>query len=95
VGYERIFGEVDIQLFEGPAQEAAFEAQRWYAGWVIGLAVGVRPVWALLELDGAYGAGRGKVTLTQPAGVSTASLGRTASIHGWGFTPGAALVAEF
>jgi hypothetical protein len=95
VGYERVLGEVDVELLGGPAQEAPFEAQRWYAGAVIGLAVGVRPVWALLELDGAYHSGHGTITLAESAGASTISVGHTARISGWGFTPGAALVAEF
>jgi hypothetical protein len=55
-GYERLFGEVLLRADPNQQDEtrADLSARRWFAGGLLGLAVGVRPFWVGVELDFAY-----------------------------------------
>jgi len=63
-GYESLFGNY-LFVPSSPAEDIAegeVTAQRWFAGGLAGLLVGVRPVWVGFELDAAYQLGSGTVT---------------------------------
>ena len=92
-GYERAFGHLRVQLTSAAARQTHFEGYRWMAGGLVGLAVGVKPVWAALELDGSYQYADAKLDLVE--GVPPATVAHRAKLDGWVITPAAALLAQF
>jgi hypothetical protein len=56
------------------------------------LAVGVKPVWAALELDGSYQYADAKLDLVEG---TAATVAHRAKLDGWVVTPAAALLAQF
>jgi hypothetical protein len=55
-GHERLGGELWLQDFVEPdkVELAGIDASRWWMGGLLGIAVGVRPIWVGAELDVAY-----------------------------------------
>jgi hypothetical protein len=92
-GYERALGHLAVQLPSASAQEPHFEGYRWMAGGLVGLAIGVKPVWAALELDGSYQYADAKLDLVE--GTPSATVAHRAKLDGWVVTPAAALLAQF
>jgi hypothetical protein len=92
-GYERAFGKLGVQL--ASPQEARFEGFRWVAGGLIGLAVGVKPVWAALELDGSYQYADAKLDLVEGTPSAPVTVAHRAKLDGWVITPAAALLTQF
>lgn len=85
-GYERATGDVGVHGI-GPApdpQTAHFAGHRLYGGGLVGLAVGVAPVWVAVEVDGAYQAVQG-----------TLGAGPETKLGGFTLAPAGALLAEF
>jgi hypothetical protein len=71
-----------------PQQEsrAALSASRWFAGALLGLAVGVRPLWVAVELDAAY----------QRFGGELAWAGtRPVEVEGFTLAPTGAVIVKF
>ncbi len=61
-GYESLFGTYIVTSVDRETQgEADVRAHRAFFGGVLGLFVGVRPVWVGFELDATYHVGRGSV----------------------------------
>jgi hypothetical protein len=86
-GYERLSGELLMALDPGREVEtASLRASRWYLGGLLGIAVGVRPIWVALELDANYQRFEGEL---DRAGVSSAKL------EGVTLTPTGAVMAKF
>jgi hypothetical protein len=94
-GYERAFGNLGVQLTSGSPQEAHFEGYRWVAGGLIGLAVGVKPVWAALELGGSYQYVDARLDLDEGTPIAPVTVAHRAKLDGWVVTPAAALIAQF
>jgi len=65
-GYESLFGSYLFLLSDPPEAiaEGDVTADRWFAGGLAGLLVGVKPFWVGFELDAAYQLGSGEVTGT-------------------------------
>jgi len=55
-GYERLTGEIRLNVDPNAQtiQTAQLSASRWYVGGLLGVAVGVRPIWAVVELAANY-----------------------------------------
>jgi len=87
-GYERIFGELLLRASLDPQEESAADlsAHRWFAGGLVGLAVGVRPLWVGVELDFAYQRFGGEL---EWAGT------RTVAVEGFTLAPTGALIGKF
>jgi hypothetical protein len=94
-GHERVFGNLGVQSTSAAPQEAHFEGYRWVAGGLVGLAVGVRPVWAALELGGSYQHADAKLDLTEGTATGPVTVAHRAKLDGWLFTPAAALLTQF
>lgn len=82
LGYESLGGFVAIseRLFEdappGQTPEAELDADRFHAGGLVGLMVGVEPIWVGIELDVAYQWARGRLGSTTTTVVSRDEEGR-------------------
>jgi hypothetical protein len=92
---ERIRGDLAVDFASNPGQKAPFEGYRWTAGGLVGLAVGVKPIWAALELDGAYQYAEAKLDLEEGGTTTPVTVTHRAKLDGWVFTPAAALLARF
>ncbi len=90
-GYERLHGTAVIRIDPDPTQEdeAPFEAERWYALGVLGLAATIHPVTVALELDAGYQSGKGSLQLV---GASGARARHNGKLDGVTLTPGAAVI---
>jgi hypothetical protein len=93
-GYERMSGELLLRINLDPTveQPADFEATRWYAGGLVGLAVGVEPIRVAVELDVTWSQASGAIDV--PAGTSPPAR-RTASVQAVTVVPAAAVVGRF
>jgi hypothetical protein len=67
-GYEHLFGQYVWQAEPGLVQEGDVAARRWFGGGLLGLQVGIDPLWAGIELDVAYQSGNGTLTWDTTAG---------------------------
>ncbi|MEB2324943.1 MAG: hypothetical protein OZ921_20685 [Sorangiineae bacterium] len=87
-GYERAGGTVVLGVDPDPAvrRELELRGERLYGGGLVGVAVGVAPVWAALELDASY---------QRVTGELAAGFGGEARLTGLALAPSAALLAEF
>jgi hypothetical protein len=88
-GYERLHGEVLIaeRVSGMPEESGTTEIGRVHAGGLVGMAVGLGPIWAAAELDAGYQSVRGSLDL----GTVTAD----ATLAGVSITPAAALFTKF
>jgi hypothetical protein len=88
-GYERVFGEVLIgaSVSGMTDQTGSATASRWYAGGLVGLAVGIGPIWAAAELDAAYQRMEGSFELEGDR--------NDVELSGVSLSPGAALLTKF
>lgn len=87
-GYERIFGEIRLRASLDQQEEfrADLSAHRWFAGGLLGLAVGVRPFWVGVELDLAYQRLGGQL---EWAGT------RAVAVEGFTLAPTGAVIGKF
>jgi hypothetical protein len=87
-GYERMFGELLLRASLDPQDEseADLSANRWFAGGLVGIAVGVRPIWVGVELDFAYQRFSGEL---EWAGT------RSVAVKGFTLAPTGALIGKF
>ena len=75
---------------DAPLEERAnVEGTRWYAGGLLGLAVGLDPVWVGVQFDAAYTSVSGSVTTddaTDPLDLTVEATGVTLTPTGvvWG-----------
>lgn len=90
-GFERLSGDVVLQLGPGDPTLGSLDGSRWYVGGLVGLMVGVSPIWAALELNGAYQKGSG--TLDANSGPSP--FRAEGSLTGLTLAPTAALLTRF
>lgn len=91
-GYEQLGGDFVLRIDPDPTSErrAAVTAHRWYAGGLVGVSVGVAPLWIAAELDVGYQSLAGSVAIDpRPAPA------RTANLEGVSLTPAGALIAKF
>jgi hypothetical protein len=98
-GFERLTGEFRYELDSAPAiapgsaepaspvHHVEVTASRWYAGGLLGLAIGVHPLRVVMELDGAFQHLNGE--LRGPSERSKLGL------SGFTLAPAGALVGEF
>lgn len=93
-GFEHIGGDFYLHTDLDPTiqQTAPVDAQRWFAGGLVGVAVQVEPFWLGAELDVAYQSLDGSLRLEGGSG-TTRSIGATLS--GLTLAPGGALAARF
>jgi len=82
-GYDRWSGHVDLE----PDRDCALDARRLSAGSLLGVAVGVSPLWVALELELDYAHVTGHVTQPGADGSET--------INGWSVRPAGALIGKF
>ena len=88
-GFERLSGEFVYDL-AGSEQWVDVDANRWYTGGLFGLAVGVYPLWVVVEVDAAYQHLSGEWQRQDPG------AGRdSAKWSGATITPTGALVGQF
>jgi hypothetical protein len=87
-GYERLFGEILLRanLDQQEESRADVSAHRWFAGGLLGLAVGVRPFWVGIELDFAY---------QRLAGELDWAGTRAVEVEGFTLAPTGAVVGKF
>jgi hypothetical protein len=76
----------------GSESNASVDANRWYAGGLVGFAVGFRPFWIALELDVAYQSVSGSATF--PEG-SADPVERSAKATGLTLAPTGAVIGKF
>jgi hypothetical protein len=76
----------------GSESNASVDANRWYAGGLLGFAVGFRPFWIALELDVAYQSISGSATF--PEG-SADPVERSARATGLTMAPTGAVIGKF
>lgn len=90
-GYERLRGTAVIRIDPDPTQadEAPFEAERWFALGVLGLGVSIHPVTVAFELDAGYQSGSGSIRLT---GATGGRARHGAKLDGVTLAPGAAVI---
>lgn len=81
--YEDMTGDFRFEAAAGP-RTAHASGSRWVFQGVVGLAVGVKPVWALVELSPAFERMSGKVNLE--------STEYATEIEGFSFSPAVALM---
>ena len=93
-GYERIEGELRVQIEPDPrlVRIGPIEGRRWQFGGLVGLAVGVKPLWVGIELDVAYQSMEGHIELTDSSGNVTEY---DADLSGLTVTPTGAVVGNF
>jgi len=60
-GYEHLFRSYIWQANPTTARDGDFDGYRWFVGGLVGICVGVDPIWGGVELDAAYQNGRGEV----------------------------------
>jgi hypothetical protein len=91
-GYEELGGHFTLRIDPDPTatRSAPVNAHRWYAGGLVGIAVGVAPLWVAAELDVGYQALEGSVAV-EPAPAPA----RDANLHGVSLTPAGAVIAKF
>lgn len=90
-GYEELGGNFALHIDPGGGTRTApMSAHRWYAGGLVGIAIGVAPLWVAAELDVDYQALQGSVAVEAPPAPP-----RNASLHGVSLTPAGALIAKF
>jgi len=86
-GYERLSGELLMALDPAAVVERAeLRASRWYAGGLLGVAIGVRPVFIAVELDASYQRFEGELDRTATS---------RAKLDGLTLAPTGAVVAKF
>lgn len=92
-GYERLRGTAIIRIDPDPslADDAPFEAERWFALGVFGVAATVHPISLALELDAGYQYGKGSIQLLDASGGRTRRNGK---LDGFTITPGAAVIVH-
>jgi hypothetical protein len=106
-GYERLSGNLVYAPDDRGSASSSIDAtaRRWYVGPVLGLAVGVEPVWVAFELAAAYQSIRGDLRESpsgsanspdqtpSPAASGSRRLGFTST--GYALVPSAAFVGRF
>jgi hypothetical protein len=100
-GYERMVGHVIIQGTQpdGFVEEDEFEADRWFAGLLAGLGVGIDPVLIALEVNVGFVGGKGSVRRTERdplGGPDPVEMGRVnGEVETLFITPTAAAIFQF
>lgn len=91
-GYERLRGKAVIRIDPDPYVEddAPFEAERWFALGVLGLAASIHPVTVAVELDAGYQNGSGSIQLLDGTGRAR----HTAELDGLSVSPGVAVIVN-
>jgi hypothetical protein len=90
-GLERLWGDCAWQIGVDQVQEAQLAGYRWFVGGLVGLAVGVGPLWAAFEFEIAYH--RADTSLEWQSQGDAYS--HSANLTGVTATPTAALVGKF
>jgi hypothetical protein len=98
-GVERDTGNLFLNVAPGadasgppPLPPVEMRATRWYGGGLVGMAVGIKPLWIALELDVAYQKVNGGVTF--PADAQDPHE-RSVRVDGLTVAPSGALVGKF
>lgn len=91
--YERAFGTVKLGIYASPddIREADLDASHWTASALAGLAVGVSPLFVIVELGAGYTRGDGSIDIPSPTGNNH----RVADLEAFTLAPAGALVARF
>jgi hypothetical protein len=91
-GFEHISG--DLRAQDGDAFSPRFDASgnRWWAGALAGVSLGVPPIWLRFELAGTFHRLSGK--LTAPEGQPPLSFGEL-DASGWSLAPSGAILGKF
>lgn len=93
-GYEQLSGDFVLNIDADPSvqQRGAAKLSRWWAGGVLGFAIGVRPIQVALELDVAYQHLGGDIALDEPSGTTTSMSTRATGLS---IAPSGALITRF
>jgi hypothetical protein len=93
-GMERISGELPLMPLMAPGPPpapASLLATRWYGGGLVGVAIGLAPIYVAFELDVAYQAISGTASFEAAAGPAR----RDATVTGVTLAPAGAIVGKF
>lgn len=88
-GFETLSGELVYGL-EGAERWVDADATRWYTGGLFGVAIGVHPIWVVVEVDAAYQHLSGEWQRREPGAARDSAKWSGATI-----TPTGALVGQF
>lgn len=91
-GYEQLGGDFTLRIDPDPTavRRAPVSAHRWFAGGLVGVAVGIAPLWVAAELDVDYQSLEGSVAVD-----AAPAPPRNAGLQGVTLTPAGAVIAKF
>ncbi len=92
-GVEHLSGELPLApAGGGPPPSAQVTATRWYAGGLVGAAIGLPPLMVAVELDVSYQAVSATAAFPAPG---PGPAGRDGEVHGLTLAPAGAIIGKF
>jgi hypothetical protein len=100
-GFERVFGELPVLTPPPPDPKivplplfADVGGSRFWAGGLVGFAIGIKPIWVAVELDAAYQSMTANATFPAESGPPGSPLERKSSMNGVTLAPTGAIIGK-